>query len=149
MARLNTSLASQGAEFLTLGNLLVSGIQAYKAYTNHPAYDLVAVNPDTNKACRISVKSRYASDFDGGFPLKNLECDFVVFVALNRGFYYGKKGSGQGDGIRAPEFFVFPTSCLKPIRKDDAWNKVYLRDVDGWRGYQDGWDLIMEFLKRG
>ena len=147
MARLNTSLASQGAEFLVLGHLLVQGIQAYKAYVNHPGYDLVAVNPDTGKACRISVKSRYASDFDGGFPLKNMECDFVVFAALNRGFHYGKKGSGQGNGIKAPEFFVFPVELLKPVRKDDAWNKVYLRDIDGWPGYRDNWDSIKAFLE--
>jgi hypothetical protein len=36
MARLNTSLQSTGAEFLVLGNLLINGIQAYKAYVNHP-----------------------------------------------------------------------------------------------------------------
>lgn len=41
MPRLDTSLESSGAEFLVLGHLLVEGIQAFKAYTNFPGYDLI------------------------------------------------------------------------------------------------------------
>jgi hypothetical protein len=70
--RLNSSLEAAGAEFLVLGLLLVEGIQASKAYTNFPGYDLVAVNPDRGLSCRIQVRSRWATDFDGGFPIKEL-----------------------------------------------------------------------------
>jgi hypothetical protein len=36
------------------------GHEAYKPYVNHPAYDLVALNPNGKKLARISVKSRWA-----------------------------------------------------------------------------------------
>ena len=42
MSRLDTSLESTGAEFLVLGELLVEGIQAYKAYTRHPGFKIIA-----------------------------------------------------------------------------------------------------------
>ncbi|MDP2901838.1 MAG: hypothetical protein Q8N96_01835 [Methylovulum sp.] len=125
MARLNTSLYSTGAEFMVLGNLLIHGIQAYKAYVNHPGYDLIAVNPDNNQSCRIQVKSRYATDFDGGFPISNFDCDFVVFVALNRGYRYGKAKMAGDSGIMEPVFYVFPVNVIKAARKETAaWQKV-------------------------
>ena len=40
MTRLNTQLQATGAEYLVLGNLLIQGIEAYKAHFNHPGYDL-------------------------------------------------------------------------------------------------------------
>ena len=55
MTRLNTQLQATGAEYLVLGHLLIHGIQAYKAHFNHPGYDLIAVNPDSQQACRIPV----------------------------------------------------------------------------------------------
>ena len=100
--KLDTSLESSGAEFLVLGNLLVEGIQAFKAYTNFPGYDLVATSAENNRSCRIQVKSRWATDFDGGFPIKNFDCDFVVFVALNRGYRNRRKKHGEDTGRREP-----------------------------------------------
>jgi hypothetical protein len=44
-----------------------------------------------SKKLRIQVKSRWATDFDGGVPVKNLDCDFVVFVALNRAYRYRRR----------------------------------------------------------
>ena len=148
MARLNTSLQSTGAEFLVLGHLLINGIQAYKAYVNHQGYDLMAVNPDNNQACRIQVKSRYATDFDGGFPISNFECDFVVFVALNRGFRYGKVNKESGDtGISAPVFYVFPAEVIQSATKQAArWQKVYLRDIAEVGQYLNDWDRIAVFM---
>lgn len=87
----DTKLESEGAEFLVLGLLLVEGVSAYKAYINFPGYDLTAVNPNTKKVARIQVKSRWATDYDTSFPLKNLDCDFVVHVALNRGYRFSKR----------------------------------------------------------
>jgi hypothetical protein len=66
MARLDTSLESAGAEFLVLGHLLVEGIQAFKAYTNFPDYDIIATHAEKNRSCCIQVKSRWMTDFDGG-----------------------------------------------------------------------------------
>lgn len=56
MVRKNTRLQSEGAEFLVLGQLLMHGIPAYKAYVNMPGYDLVATDPDAGTGARISVK---------------------------------------------------------------------------------------------
>ena len=50
-----------------------------------PGYDLIAINTETKKQCRIQVKSRWATNANNGFSLKNTDCDFVVFVRLNRG----------------------------------------------------------------
>lgn len=62
--RQNTRLESEGAEFLVLGNLLVSGVSCFKACTNFQGYDLVAVNADTSRSARIQVKSRWATNYD-------------------------------------------------------------------------------------
>src|SRR5688572_16620957 len=108
--RLDTKLESSGAEFLVLGQLLIQKIPAYKAYQNFPGYDLVAVNPDLNTSVKIQVKSRYRTDYDG-FPIKNFNSDFVVFVALNRGF---KKAKKNGDsGLKIPEYYIFPIKYVQ------------------------------------
>ena len=148
MARLNTSLQSTGAEFLVLGNLLINDIQTYKAYVNHPGYDLLAVNPDNKCACRIQVKSRYATDFDGGFPISNFDCDFLVFVALNRGYRYAKAHKESGDtGITPPVFYVFPAEVIQSATKQAArWQKVYLRDIAEVGQFINGWDRIEVFM---
>jgi hypothetical protein len=99
--RLDSKLEAQGAEFLVLGHLLIEGIRAYKNYTNAPGYDLVAVHPEANRSARIQVKSRWATDFDGGFLIKTFECDFVVFVRLNRGYRYGKARSASAERGKA------------------------------------------------
>jgi hypothetical protein len=65
--RRDTKLESEGAEFLVLGLLLVERIDAMKAYTRFPGYDLLAFNPARDKVCRIQVKSRWATNYDGAF----------------------------------------------------------------------------------
>jgi hypothetical protein len=123
--RLDTRLESEGAEFLVLGQLLIAGIEATKAYRNFEGFDLYASNPAAGKTCRIQVKSRWATDYDGGFPIKNLSSDFVVFVALNRGYRYRRKTGSSEDGVRAPEFFVFPTPVVEAARDPKSkWGKA-------------------------
>ena len=115
-SRLDTSLESAGAEFLVLGNLLVEGVQTFKAYTNFPGYDLIATNAEKNRSCRIQVKSRWATDFDGGFPIHNFDSDFVGFVALNRGYRYRRKQIGSDTGRRDPRFYVFPVGIVQEAK---------------------------------
>jgi hypothetical protein len=110
--RRDTRLESEGAEFLVLGNLLIQGILSYKTYTNMPGYDIVATNPEKNTSLKIQVKSRYQTDRDG-FIINNLDSDFVVLVALNRGYPSKKKTE---DGVRDPEFYIFPIEYIKNIR---------------------------------
>lgn len=74
-----------------------------RAYTRYPGYDLLAFNADANLSCRIQVKSRWATDYDKSFPLKNLDTDFVVLAALNRGYrgYDRRRVHPDDDGTAA------------------------------------------------
>jgi len=142
--KLDTKLEAQAAEFLVLSHLLLERISAFKSYPNFPGYDLIAVG---NKTARIQVKSRYQTNYDG-FPIKNFASDFVVFVALNRGFGGGPKKNGD-TGIRPPEFFVFPIKYIEQVRdqnKKNKWGKIMKEWLD-WKKYQDNWILIKEFIK--
>jgi hypothetical protein len=142
----DTKLESEGAEFLVLGLLLVEGISAYKAYINFPGYDLTAVNPDTKKVARIQVKSRWATDYDTSFPLKNLDCDFVVHVALNRGFRFSKKNKTTDTAIKPPTFYIFPKDIIAKARDEKGWNKVQIKKVKNYETYIDNWTLIKNYL---
>ncbi|MEU4165012.1 hypothetical protein [Actinoplanes sp. NPDC026670] len=147
-SRLDSRLEAEGAEFLVLAHLLIEGIQAIKAYTRFPGYDLIAADPDNGTSCRIQVKSRWATDYDRAFPLRNLETDFVVLVALNRGFRYRRQG--ESGGKQAPELYVFPIDLLVPLVKTSGgWSKVHLRNVLDVDTYKDRWDLVKEYLTRG
>ena len=149
MTRLNTQLQATGAEYLVLGNLLIQGIEAYKAHFNHPGYDLVAVNPDSQQACRIQVKSRFATDHGGGFPINNFDCDFVIFVALNRGYRYGKSKIkvAANLGVLEPASYVLPVDKVKDAQKQTStWNKVYLKDIAGSELALNNWQQISQFL---
>jgi hypothetical protein len=142
----NTKLESEGAEFLVLGLLLIEGISAYKAYINFPGYDLTAVNPETKRVARIQVKSRWATDYDTSFPLKSLDCDFVVHVALNRGYRFGKKNNIKDNGIKSPTFYIFPIDIITKARKEIGWNKAQIKRVENLEAYIDNWALIKRYL---
>jgi|SRR5208282_2235941 hypothetical protein len=146
--RQNTKLESEGAEFLVLGNLLIEGISAYKAYVNFPGYDLTAVNPDTRKVARLQVKSRWATNYDKSFPLKSFDCDFVIHVALNRGYAFGKTASENDDGVKPPEFYVFPIKVARTAQNvRDSWGKVHIPKIPNLDDYRSNWRLIEEFLE--
>lgn len=139
MPRQNTQLESEGAEFLVLGQLLIQGIPSYKAYTNMPGYDLVATDPDRNRAARIQIKSRWKTKAEG-FIIKNFDCDFVIVVKLNRGSKDGKAG------ILPPEFFVFPVAVVEDLPRTEEWGKVSFSSIPEMEPYRDNWDLIRDFL---
>lgn len=142
MARLNTQLESKGAEFLVLGQLLIRGIETYCCHQNQQGYDLMATKG--NKACRIQVKSRYYSGSDS-FPIKEFDCDFVVFCGLNRG-YEKCKANGE-TGMCEPVFYVLPVEVVKLAQDGrEKWNKVHLRQIDNVEQYSHSWDLISEFV---
>ncbi len=143
--RQDTKLESDAAEFLVLGRLLLERVPTYKSYVNYPGYDLVAVNPDRNTSARIQVKSRYRTDWDG-FIINNFDCDFVVFVALNRGFGKTKK---NGDiGIREPEFFVLPIKYVRRVRDPkNTWGKIVRNRLLEIEKYQNQWGHVKKFLE--
>lgn len=147
MGRLDTSLESAGAEFLVLGNLLIEGIQAFKAYTNFPGYDIIATNPEKNTSCRIQVKSRWATDYDGAFPIRNLECDFVVFVALNRGYRHRRRRERSEEGRREPQFYVFPVEVVREAQDPRSkWGKAFLNRMEDPERHLSDWAAIRSFL---
>ncbi|HET9055480.1 MAG TPA: hypothetical protein VFN30_01405 [Chitinophagaceae bacterium] len=145
MARQDTKLESQGAEFLVLGLMLIEGISCYKSYTNFKGYDLVAVNPETEKVARIQVKSRWATNYDKGFPIKRFESDFVVHVALNRGYRFGKIAKEGDKDKRSPEFYIFPTQVVQNLPRS-SWGKINIRKIPNYMSYKENWDLIKLFL---
>ena len=111
------NLRAEGAEFLVLGNLLIRDIQSTKAYTRFPGWDILAVDQDSGKQARIQVKSRWATD-SSNFLMRNFECDFVVLVYLNRGFNFNKRNH-QADGVREPQYWIFPTTYLESVLQTD------------------------------
>lgn len=149
--RLDSRLEAEAAEFLLLGHLLLEGIHASKAYTRYPGFDVLAANPSAGRLCKIQVKSRWATDYDRKFPLKqSSDCDFVVFAELNRGYrgYRRRKAGQAGDGRKQPRFFVFPVGKLNSqVKVTGGWSKVALADVAGFEEYLERWDLIRTFLK--
>lgn len=146
--RQNTKLESEGAEFLVLGHLLIEGISAYKAYVNFPGYDLMAVNPETRKVARLQVKSRWATNYDRSFPVKSFDCDFVIHVALNRGYAFGKKATPESTGVKPPEFYVLPVDVVRAAQNvNDSWGKVHIPKIPDLESYVENWNLIREFLR--
>ena len=142
--RRDTSLESEAAEFLVLARLLLEKIPTFKAYVNYPGYDLIATNADKHTSAKIQVKSRFVTDWDG-FIIKNFDCDFVVFVALNRGFHKAKKNGG--DGIKEPEFYILPVSWVKKVRDpENGWGKIVKNRLIGIEEYRNRWELIAKFL---
>jgi hypothetical protein len=128
-----------------LGNLLIQGIPTYKTYTNMPGYDLVATNPEKNSSIRIQVKSRYQTNWDG-FIINNMDADFVVLVALNRGIPNRKK-SIEGVTVKEPNFYVFPIDYVLKIRDEgNSWGKITKKRMIEFERYENRWDLIQDKL---
>ena len=141
---------SEGAEFLVLGNLLIRGVHATKAYTNFPGWDLLATNPTTADTCRIQVKARLATDFDGGFPIKDFSAEFVVLAALNRGNRYRKASTGH-EGQKDPMFWILPMELVvEAAEQAPRWgdsSKVFLRHLSDSQQFLGAWNLISEHLR--
>jgi hypothetical protein len=113
-------------------------ILAYKAPPNNEGYDLICIHPDPrhepkkgeHSQIRVQVKSRYASDCDRGFPLKEASLDafdFLAIVYLNIGTFYGKNDGSEG--MRDLEIYVLPRDFVKKHHYATAsWQKVRLRN---------------------
>lgn len=145
-------LRSEGAEFLVLANLLIRDIQATKAYSNFPGWDVLAVNPKTGKQARIQVKSRWATD-SGNFLVQNFECDFVVLVYLNRGYNFGKRGRSES-GVKDPQYWIFPTKYLIEFSKKGKSSGSFGKSIsfrknkmpNGGNKFENAWALISDFI---
>jgi len=98
---LRLPVVSASAEYLVMGYLMRRNILAYKAPSNNEGYDLICIHPDPRHKpkdnqvaqVRVQVKSRYATDCDRGFPVKEASIDafdFLVVAFLNIGKFFGR-----------------------------------------------------------
>ncbi len=105
-----------------MGHLMRRNILAYKAPPNNEGYDLICIHPGPRQIpqpgelaqVRVQVKSRYATDCDRGFPVKEVSLDafdFLIVVFLNIGRFFGKDDGSSGE--REPEFFTFPREFIR------------------------------------
>lgn len=151
MAKSDATLEAEAAEFLVLGRLLLEGVVAHKNYTKIPEYDLVATNPEVTTSVTIQVKSQWATDQEKGFIIKGMNCDFLVFVALNRGYRSArkKKTATVDSGRKEPEFYVFPASVIEKAPRKKKMGKLFIRTIRDYENYRDAWHLIRDHLSEG
>ncbi len=130
-------VVSHGAEFLVIGYLMRRNILAYKAPPNNEGYDLICIHPNPRKASRqirVQVKSRYQTDCDRAFPIKEKSFesfDYCVVAFLNIGFFY-KPNRKCLDGKTDPEFYTLPRSIVQKYHKKvlSGFERVHTKGVD-------------------
>lgn len=155
---LRLPVVSESAEYLVMGYLMRRNILTYKAPTNNEGYDLICIHPDPRRKpqeelsqVRVQVKSRYATDCDRGFPVKDKSFDafdFLVVVFLNIGKFYGRNDGS--DGSSEIEFYTLPNTFIrKHHNASSSWQKVKLRgleaEIEQYKG-ERGFEQIAQAL---
>jgi hypothetical protein len=137
---LRLPVVSAGAEYLVMGYLMRRNILTYKAPPNNEGYDLICIHPNPRHTpshgelaqVRVQVKSRYATDCDRGFPIKETSFgafDFLIVVFLNIGKFYGKHDGLAG--ARAPELYTLPNTFIRQYHHaTSSWQKVRLKHLE-------------------
>ena len=152
-------VVSAGSEFLVMGHLMRRNILTYKAPPNNEGYDLICIHPDPRHRLRkgelaqvrVQVKSRYATDCDRGFPVKEASFDafdFLVVAFLNIGKFYGKNDGATGE--QEPEFYTLSNDFIRGHHDaSSSWQKVKLRrlqsEIEPFKN-GEGFELIAEKL---
>ena len=156
---LRLPVVSAGAEFLVMGYLMRRNILTYKAPPNNEGYDLICIHPNPRHRpaknelpqVRVQVKSRYATDCDRGFPVKEASLDafdFLIVAFLNIGKFYGRNDGTTGE--REPEFYTLPRAFIREHHDmSSTWQKVKLRtlqqEIEPFKN-ESGFDSIAERL---
>jgi hypothetical protein len=133
---LRLPIVSLSAEYLAIGHLMRRNILTYKAPPNNEGYDLICIHPDpkrSTRAIRVQVKSRYQTDSDRSFPVKEKTFgafDYLIVVFLNIGYFLGR--SGKEGGKQPPEFFTLPLSFIEQhhYRPQSGFQKVMTGGLD-------------------
>lgn len=137
---LRLPVVAASSEYLVMGYLMRRNILAYKAPQNNEGYDLICIHPNPRHTpknqelaqVRVQVKSRYATDCDRGFPVKEASFDafdFLIVVFLNIGKFSGKNDGSQGE--REIEFYTLPNQFIRQHHnKSSSWQKVRLKAVE-------------------
>lgn len=156
---LRLPVVSESAEYLVMGYLMRRNVLTYKAPPNNEGYDLICIHPDPRhklqenelSQVRIQVKSRYATDCDQGFLLKDKSLDafdFLVVVFLNIGKFYGKNDGSDGSGEL--EIYTLPNEFIREHHNaSTSWQKVRLRgleaEIEQYKG-EKGFEQIAQAL---
>jgi hypothetical protein len=133
---LRLPVVSLSAEYLAIGNLMRRNIFAYKAPPNNEGYDLICIHPDPKQSkniIRVQVKSRYQTDCDRAFPVKEKSFgsfDYLIVVFLNIGYFFNK--SGKEGGLQPPEFYTLPRAFIEEhhYRPKSGFQKVMTRGLE-------------------
>lgn len=152
-------VVSTGAEYLVMGNLMRRNILTYKAPEGNEGYDLICIHPEprykpkNNEVAqvRIQVKSRYQTDCNRGFPIKERALDafdFLIVAFMNIGKYYGKNDGLAG--AMAPEFYTLTPEFVKQHHNiSSSWQKVSLtklqKEIEPFKN-EAGFELIAKAL---
>ena len=150
---LRLPVVALSAEYLVIGHLMRRNILAYKAPPNNEGYDLICIHPDPRQSSgqvRVQVKSRYQTDCDRGFPVKERTFDafdFLVIAFLNIGWFYTNKP--VRDGYAEPEFYTLPVDFVRRYYRHSAsgWEKVLTNglDLSAYRN-ERGFEQVAEAL---
>ncbi|REJ67504.1 MAG: hypothetical protein DWQ31_11215 [Planctomycetota bacterium] len=142
-----------------MGHLMRRNILTYKAPEGNEGYDLICIHPEPrykpkrNEAAqvRVQVKSRYATDCDRGFPVKEKSLDafdFLIVVFLNIGKFYNRNDGLTG--MTEPAFYTLSNDFIREHHDTSStWQKVKLRklaeEIEPFKN-EDGLELIAKRL---
>lgn len=144
MTKSNATLETEAAEYLVIDRLLLEGVVALKNYTKIPEYHLAATDAEVKSSVTIQVNSQWATDRDKGSVIKGMNCDFLMFVALNRGYRSTKKRNAflEDAGVGEPEFYVFPAAVIENAPRKKKLGKLLIRTICDHQNYRVAWHPV-------